>query len=63
MCIKALEEYRLEHKLSQKKIADLLDVSFQTVWRWFNDKSEPSKIQKHGIKKLLNGENYANRNL
>ena len=55
--IKKLEDYRLENKISQIKLAETLGVTFVTVNRWFNGKFEPNKIQKHHIKKLLNNEN------
>lgn len=51
--IKDLEKYRLENRLSQEKIADMLGVSFATVNRWFNDKTQPNKIQRYHIEKLL----------
>jgi len=40
-----LEDYRLENKISQEKLAKKLDVSFATVNRWLNDKTKPNKIQ------------------
>lgn len=51
--IKELETYRLENKVSQKKLAEKLGVSFATVNRWFNKRNTPSKIQQYHIKKLL----------
>ena len=51
--VERLEEYRLKNKISQEKLARLLDVSFQTVNRWLNRKSEPNKIHEYHIKKLL----------
>jgi len=51
--IKELETYRLENKVSQKKLAKKLGVSFATVNRWFNKRNAPSKIQTYHIKKLL----------
>jgi transcriptional regulator with XRE-family HTH domain len=51
--IKKLEEYRLENRISQAKLAETLGVSFVTVNRWLNGKFEPNKIQRHHIKKLL----------
>lgn len=53
MLIKRLEEYRLENKLSQEKLADKLDVAFTTVNRWLNAKTKPSRIQRYQIEKLL----------
>jgi len=51
--IKKLEIYRLENRISQKQIADRLNVAFSTVNRWFNGKTIPNKIQQYHIKKLL----------
>jgi transcriptional regulator with XRE-family HTH domain len=54
--VKKLEAYRLENKISQTKLAEVLGVTFVTVNRWFNGKFVPNKIQKHHIKKLLKDE-------
>ena len=51
--IKELETYRLENKVSQKKLAEKLGVSFATVNRWFNKRNKPNKIQTYHLKKLL----------
>jgi transcriptional regulator with XRE-family HTH domain len=51
--IKKLEIYRLENRISQKQIADRLNIAFSTVNRWFNGKTKPNKIQQYHIKKLL----------
>ena len=51
--IRKLEDYRLEKKISQTKLAEILGVTFVTVNRWFNGKFEPNKIQRYHIKKLL----------
>jgi len=51
--IKKLEIYHLENRVSQKQLADRLNVAFSTVNRWFNDKTIPNKIQQYHIKKLL----------
>jgi len=53
--IKKLEIYRLENKISQEKLAEMLGVAFSTVNRWFNGHTEPNKIQKYHIEKLLKG--------
>jgi transcriptional regulator with XRE-family HTH domain len=53
--IKRLEKYRLEKRLSQAKLAKELEVSFATVNRWFNGRSNPNKIQTYHIEKLLKG--------
>ena len=51
-----LEEYRLERKISQAKLAKMLGVSFVTVNRWFNNKTVPNKMQQYHIEKLLKAE-------
>ena len=51
--IKKLEIYRLENRVSQKQLADRLNVAFSTVNRWFNGKTIPNKIQQYHIKKLF----------
>jgi len=51
--LKKLEKYRLEHKLSQEKLARELNVSFSTVNRWLNGHFKPNKIQQYQIHKLL----------
>ena len=51
--IKELKNYRLENKISQEKLAEMLGVAFSTVNRWLNEISEPNEIQTHHIKKLL----------
>ena len=51
--IDELEKYRLEHRISQAKLAEMLGVSFVTVNRWFNGKTVPNKMQQYHIEKLL----------
>ncbi|RKX18572.1 MAG: transcriptional regulator [Candidatus Zixiibacteriota bacterium] len=51
--LEELEEYRLEHRITQKQLAELLGVAFVTVSRWLNGHTKPNKIQTHHIKKLL----------
>ena len=51
--LKRLEDYRLEHRITQEGLAEKLGVSFVTVNRWLNGKHKPSKIQEYQIKKLL----------
>lgn len=51
--IKKLEIYRLENRIGQKQLADMLNVHFSSVNRWFNGKTIPNKIQQYHIKKLL----------
>ena len=51
--IEKLEIYRLENRISQKQLADKLNVAFSTVNRWFKGKTIPNKIQQYHIKKLL----------
>lgn len=37
-----LRKYRKEKKLTQEKLADLLNVSFQTISKWEKKKTEPN---------------------
>ena len=59
--IEKLDHYRLENRISQKQLADMLHVHFSTVNRWFNGISKPNKIQRYHIKKLLEDHNSRNR--
>ncbi len=56
--IEKLEIYRLENRVSQKQLADMLHVHFSTVNRWFNGISKPNKIQRYHIKKLFEDHNF-----
>lgn len=51
--IQRLDNYRLEHRITQKELADMLGVAFVTVSRWFNGHCLPNKIQTYHIQKLL----------
>jgi len=51
--IKKLEQYRLENKISQEKLAEMLGVAFSTVSRWMNGHTKPNKIQSYHIEKLI----------
>lgn len=53
--MKQLQEYRLENRISQEKLAKMLGVAFVTVNRWFNGHQSPNQIQTYQIKKLLAG--------
>lgn len=55
--IKQLEDYRLENKIAQEKLADDLGVAFSTVNRWLNGWTEPNKMQQYHIEKLLKERN------
>ena len=52
--LEQLEIYRLENKLSQRKIAERLGVAYNTVNRWFTGRCNPNKIQTYHIQKMLN---------
>lgn len=54
--IAQLENYRLENKITQQQLAEMLGVAFVTVSRWINGHTEPNKIQTYHIRKLLAGE-------
>ena len=51
--IRRLEEYRLENRISQARLAEMLGVTHATVNRWLNGHVMPSKIQVYHIEKLL----------
>lgn len=51
--IAKLEEYRLERRITQQQLADMLGVAFVTVSRWLNGHTKPNKIQEFHIRKLL----------
>ena len=51
--VEKLELFRLENKIPQEKLAEMLGVAFSTVNRWINGKTKPSKIQTFHIEKLL----------
>jgi transcriptional regulator with XRE-family HTH domain len=53
--IEKLKQYRLENRLSQKKLAESLKVTFATVNRWFKGRCKPNEIQLYHIEKILNG--------
>jgi transcriptional regulator with XRE-family HTH domain len=52
---KKLEEYRLEHRITQQELAEMLGVTFAAVSRWLNGHAEPNKIHAYHIKKLISG--------
>ena len=56
-----LKTYRLEHKITQTKLAHKLGVTFQTVNRWLNRRMRPSEMQEYHIKKLIIGSNGKKR--
>ena len=51
--IERLEEFRLDRKITQEQLAEMLGVTFATVNRWLNGHTRPGKIQEFHIKKLL----------
>jgi transcriptional regulator with XRE-family HTH domain len=53
--IEKLEEYRLEHKITQEELADILGVTFAAVSRWLNGHAKPNKIHAYHIRKLISG--------
>ena len=56
--LEQLEIFRLENKISQKKLAERLGVTYNTVNRWFIGRNKPNKIQTYHIKKLLSELEY-----
>ena len=55
--IQQLDIYRLEHRLSQRRLAAQIGVAFVTVSRWLNGHQKPNKIQEYHIRKLLKRHN------
>lgn len=53
--IDELDEYRLDRRITQAELAEMLEVAFVTVNRWFNGHTQPNKIQEFQIRKLLAG--------
>jgi putative transcriptional regulator len=51
--VKELESYTLENRISQEQLSAILGVAFSTVNRWFNGKTNPSRIYSYHIRKLL----------
>jgi len=51
--LEKLEIYRLENKISQRKLAEKLGIAYNTVNRWFTGRNTPNKIQTYHIQKLL----------
>lgn len=51
--IERLDNYRLENRITQQELAEMLNVAFVTVSRWLNGHCSPNKIQTYHIKKLL----------
>ena len=51
--ISKLENYRLENKITQQRLAKTLGVAFSTVNRWLNRRIKPSKMQSYQINKLI----------
>ena len=50
---KTIVKIRAGLGLSQQGLADLLDVTFQTVNRWENGHFEPTKIVKAKLERLM----------
>ena len=48
----SLVELRSKLNISQTKLAEILNVSFQTINRWENNKVYPNKIARIRIEKL-----------
>ena len=48
-----LEEYRLENKISQRKLAKILAAHYTTTNKWLTRDNKPNKIQERQIKKSI----------
>ena len=51
--IKDLQNYRLEHRLSQALLAKKLGVTWLTVQKWLSGKMIPRQMHEYHIKKLI----------
>ena len=51
-CSDTIKEIRITLNMSQEELARELGVSFATINRWENNKSQPSKLAKQAIKEL-----------
>ena len=49
----AILKLRAKLNISQKKLSEILDVSFSTVNRWENGYYEPTKIAKRKLQELF----------
>ncbi len=50
-----LTQYLVQNEISQKKLAELLQVSQPTVHKWLNDKAIPSGKKLVQIERLTDG--------
>lgn len=50
-----LDEFRLENKITQQELAEMLGVTFAAMNRWLNGRAKPNKIHAYHIKKLISG--------
>lgn len=51
--IARLDRFRLENRITQTELGEMLGVKFVTVSRWLNGHHMPNKIQTYHIEKLL----------
>ena len=49
-----IKKLRTDNNLTQKELAEKLNVTFQAVSKWENGKSVPDIAQLHEISKLFN---------
>ena len=49
----AILKLRVKLNISQEKLAEMLDVAFESVNRWENGHFKPAKIQKERLKELF----------
>lgn len=47
-----IRAYREGRGWTLEKLAEMLGVTLQTVWRWEHGKSEPSKLAKQALRRL-----------
>jgi len=51
--IESLKEYKKKHKLSDRKLAKLLGVHYNTIYAWFTLDSNPSELAKSKLQQFL----------
>ena len=51
--IESLKDYRDDHKLSDRAIAKLLGVHWNSVYNWFSGRERPSTLARARIKEFL----------
>ena len=51
--IESLKDYMKKNRVSQRKMAKLLGIHYNSVWNWINYKQDPSPLAKSKIREFL----------